>query len=90
MVSPRQVDVGNLVGSGENRLLTTELGQLEEGMRAIVSGLQPGERYIVNGLQRARPGLPVTSEMATSAGAQRETSESPKAAAVDPPRAPGG
>lgn len=37
-----------------------ELGQLEEGMRVIQSGLQSGERYIINGLQRARPGLPVT------------------------------
>lgn len=37
-----------------------ELGQLEDGMRVIVSGLEPGERYIINGLQRARPGLPVS------------------------------
>ena len=26
----------------------------------IYSGLKPDERYIINGLQRARPGLPVT------------------------------
>ena len=38
-----------------------ELGPLQEdGMRVVLSGLEPAERYIVNGLQRARPGLPVT------------------------------
>ena len=37
-----------------------DLGSLQEGMRVIYSGLKPGERYVINGLQRARPGLPVT------------------------------
>ena len=38
-----------------------ELGPLQEdGMRVVLSGLEASERYIVNGLQRARPGLPVT------------------------------
>jgi len=38
-----------------------ELGPLQEdGMRVVASGLQASERYIVNGLTRARPGLPVT------------------------------
>ncbi len=38
-----------------------ELGPLQEdGLRVVMSGLDSGERYIVNGLQRARPGLPVT------------------------------
>lgn len=35
------------------------LGQQEEDLRLIREGLEPGERYIVTGLQRARPGLPV-------------------------------
>ena len=39
-----------------------KLGQLVEGMRVIEAGLGPDELYIVNGLQRARPGLPVTPE----------------------------
>lgn len=43
-----------------------ELGQLDDdGLRVITGGLEPGERYIVNGLQRARPGLPVTPVPAT-------------------------
>jgi RND family efflux transporter MFP subunit len=50
-----------IVGDGDVvELRHVELGQLDEGMRVILSGLEPGERYIINGLQRARPGLPVT------------------------------
>jgi RND family efflux transporter MFP subunit len=38
-----------------------ELGPLQDdGMRVVLSNLEPAERYIINGLQRARPGLPVT------------------------------
>ena len=38
-----------------------ELGALEDdGLRVVRSGLAADERYIINGLQRARPGLPVT------------------------------
>ncbi|MDP8249207.1 MAG: efflux RND transporter periplasmic adaptor subunit [Candidatus Tritonobacter lacicola] len=37
-----------------------ELGPLDGEMRVISEGIKKGERYIVNGLQFARPGLPVT------------------------------
>lgn len=37
-----------------------QLGQLEGLLRVITSGLRDGELFIVAGLQRARPGLPVT------------------------------
>jgi RND family efflux transporter MFP subunit len=50
----------------EHRRVT--LGQLDEGMRVIEEGLGPDERYIVTGLQRARPGLPVTPRTAEDAG----------------------
>jgi RND family efflux transporter MFP subunit len=49
----------------EHRRVT--LGQLDEGMRVIEEGLGPDERYIVTGLQRARPGLPVTPQTAQDA-----------------------
>jgi len=50
-----------IVGDGDVvELRHVELGQLEDGLRVILEGLSPGERYIINGLQRARPGLPVT------------------------------
>ncbi len=41
-----------------------ELGTLVGQMRVIRKGLAPGDRYIVNGTQRARPGLPVNPQMA--------------------------
>ena len=37
-----------------------ELGALEGQQRVILSGLKPGQRYIVEGLMRARPGRPCT------------------------------
>jgi RND family efflux transporter MFP subunit len=49
---------------GENDVVErryVEPGQLQDdNSRLILSGLEPGERYIVSGLQRARPGLPVS------------------------------
>lgn len=39
-----------------------KLGPTIEGKRIIRSGLQAGEKIIVNGIQRARPGLPVTPQ----------------------------
>lgn len=35
-------------------------GRLHHGLRAIVDGLEVGEKVIVSGLQRARPGIDVT------------------------------
>ena len=44
-----------------------EPGQLQDdNTRLILSGLEPGERYITRGLQRARPGMPVTPKTAGS------------------------
>ncbi|QDU50756.1 Efflux pump periplasmic linker BepF [Gimesia panareensis] len=37
-----------------------EIGQLDDGMRVILKGIKPGEKYIAEGIQRARPGRPVT------------------------------
>jgi len=39
------------------------LGAMVDGLRQVNSGLQLGEKIIVNGLQRARPGTPVTPEL---------------------------
>jgi RND family efflux transporter MFP subunit len=51
-----------IVGEGnavEKRYV--EPGPLEEDMmRVVLDGLAPGERYVSSGLQRARPGMPVT------------------------------
>ncbi|WP_374475569.1 efflux RND transporter periplasmic adaptor subunit [Zoogloea sp.] len=50
-----------VVGEG-NRTAYREvrLGKLQEGLRIVEDGLKPGERIVVNGLQRVRPGDPVT------------------------------
>ena len=51
---------GNVV---ERRYI--EPGPLQEdNTRVILSGLEPGESYISEGLQRARPGMPVTPKKA--------------------------
>jgi len=39
-----------------------QLGPVVEGRRIVRSGLQAGDKIIVNGLQRARPGMPVTPQ----------------------------
>ncbi len=36
------------------------LGALQEGLRVVEDGLKPGERIVVNGLQRIRPGEAIT------------------------------
>jgi RND family efflux transporter MFP subunit len=39
------------------------LGPVIEGMRVVRTGLVAGEQIVVNGLQRVRPGMPVTPEV---------------------------
>jgi membrane fusion protein, multidrug efflux system len=36
------------------------LGQLDNGLRVILSGIEPADRVIINGMVRARPGIKVT------------------------------
>jgi membrane fusion protein, multidrug efflux system len=43
------------------------LGPRANGMRIVRSGLMPGERIVVNGLQRVRSGMPVTPQVQTAA-----------------------
>jgi multidrug efflux pump subunit AcrA (membrane-fusion protein) len=40
------------------------LGKLVDGLRAVQSGLKPGERVVINGLMRVRPGMKVTAKSA--------------------------
>lgn len=42
---------------------TLEMGRLIDDMRVIRAGLAPGERVIISGVQRARPGRKVTPEL---------------------------
>lgn len=43
-----------------------KLGILVDGQRVVVSGLEPGEKVVVNGMARVRPGMPVTPEALTA------------------------
>ena len=39
-----------------------KLGANVDGLRIVTEGLRPGDRVIVNGLQRVRPGAPVATK----------------------------
>jgi RND family efflux transporter MFP subunit len=41
-----------------------KLGKTAEGMRVVREGMTAGDRYIVNGLQKARPGMAVSPQTA--------------------------
>jgi RND family efflux transporter MFP subunit len=47
------------------------VGRLHHGLRAITSGLEAGEKVIVSGLQRARPGAEVTPVLVPIAGGEK-------------------
>ena len=49
-------------GEGVARYRLVTPGRLADGLRIIESGLEAGEEIVVNGLQRVRPGSPVTPE----------------------------
>jgi multidrug efflux system membrane fusion protein len=74
-----------LVVNGDNTAEYREvkLGRQVDGLRVIESGLEAGELIVVNGLQRVRPGTPVTPEkvpMAAPAGNDRPGAPSGTAA----------
>ncbi len=57
-------------GKAEYRAVT--LGPVVDGLRVVRTGLKPGEKIVVNGLQRVRPGSPITANtvpmVATTSG----------------------
>lgn len=58
-----------LVVGDDNKAAYREvsLGASVDGLRIVTSGLKPNERIVVNGLQRVRPGSPVTPQPVTMA-----------------------
>jgi multidrug efflux system membrane fusion protein len=59
-----------MVVGADNRAAYREvtLGPAIDNLRVVTEGLQPGERIVVNGLQRVRPGVLVQAqEMKTAA-----------------------
>ncbi|WP_159701001.1 efflux RND transporter periplasmic adaptor subunit [Massilia sp. 9I] len=59
--SRKYVVVVGADGKAEYRPVT--LGPVVDGMRVVRSGLKAGEKIVVNGLQRVRPGSPVTPQI---------------------------
>jgi|SRR5450830_88670 len=64
------------------------LGPTIDGMRVVRSGLKPDEKIVVNGLQRVRPGAPITPQLVpmtsdvAAAGAKPEDKKDAKVAAL--------
>jgi multidrug efflux system membrane fusion protein len=60
-----------LVVNGDNKAEYREvhLGPMVDGLRVVEDGLQAGERIVVNGLQRVRPGAPLTPQPVAMAAA---------------------
>ncbi|MHC5155847.1 MAG: efflux RND transporter periplasmic adaptor subunit [Planctomycetota bacterium] len=52
-----------------------KLGQLYDDRRVIEDGLDASDRYIYKGVQRARPGLPVTPKEESETSEQKQGSE---------------
>jgi RND family efflux transporter MFP subunit len=40
------------------------LGRMVDGLRAVESGITPGDRVVINGLMRVRPGMKVVAQTA--------------------------
>jgi multidrug efflux system membrane fusion protein len=49
-------------GDGKAEYREVKLGPVVDGLRVVRAGLKPGEKIVVNGLQRVRPGAPVTAQ----------------------------
>jgi membrane fusion protein, multidrug efflux system len=67
------VDEGN---KADYREVT--LGAVSDGMRVVTSGLNAGERIVVNGLQRVRPGAVVAPQMVSMDGKPLSTADNNK------------
>ena len=60
---------------------TVTLGPIVDGLRVVRSGLASGEPVVVNGLQRVRPGVPVTPVVDETAGGPEGLSLPPSGSA---------
>jgi multidrug efflux system membrane fusion protein len=47
---------------GKAEYREVKLGPVVDGLRVVKTGLKAGERIVVNGLQRVRPGSPITAQ----------------------------
>ena len=72
-----------VVGEGDKAdYREVTLGAVSEGMRVVTSGLKAGERIVVNGLQRVRPGAVVAPQMVSMDGKPLATADNDKPSAT--------
>jgi RND family efflux transporter MFP subunit len=64
-----------------------KLGRLHDSLRVIQEGLKPGEQIIVNGIQRARPGVTVTPQRVEATNAGATAAAAPPASEANKPAA---
>ena len=84
LVSPNAIGVDQdkrfvVVVDAKNQTAYREvkLGTQQDGLQIINSGLQAGDRVVVNGLQRIRPGDPVTPHLVPMPNAQITANTTP-------------
>jgi RND family efflux transporter MFP subunit len=65
-----------------------EVGTLNDGLRVIHSGVKPGERVILSGLQRVRPGIKVNAKNVAMAGKDMPATAAAEAPSASPGAAP--
>jgi multidrug efflux system membrane fusion protein len=53
-------------------------GATQNGLIIVDAGLQPGERIVVNGLQRVRPGAAIAPQIVNMEDAQNTASKKPQ------------
>ncbi len=58
------------------------LGPSIDGLRVVRDGVKPGEKIVVNGLQRVQPGAPVTAQLVAMDGADKPVKVAAVAAAT--------
>lgn len=74
-----------LVVNAENKAEYREvkIGRLVDGLRVIEDGLKAGEKIVVNGLQRVRPGAPITPEAVSMEGGDKPAAPADAKAPAD-------
>ena len=64
MMIEADVQAGVVVDKdGKAEYRSVKLGPLDDGLRIVREGLKPGEKIVVNGLQRVRPGAPIAAQV---------------------------
>lgn len=79
--SHKYVFVVGADGKAEYR--TVGLGPVVDGLRVVRTGLKPGEKIVVDGLQRVRPGAPVAAQVVPMLASGADTGKAAKLAMAD-------